>query len=452
METAELSLASDNEVEDSIDAHSLSLRDRADIVVKYMYAARKLNRAPDFLDGVDVSRLYRQHIHIRTGGQEPGDEARKGSLQDFVDQFDELIESVRVRGFIKGNAIPLSSQNNLPVNGAHRIATALALGCKIPTIRRDFPGGLWDVNWFMNAGFRQEEINLILKAIAFLKPEKFLVSILWSPVEEAWDQIQSEIDAKAPVLFSRTLNLARDSFEEMVCDIYSFDWGPEVGQNILRKISLLREFPSKVRLVFSEVDSAQGTHCGRQLKEEIRTKYSGMSPLDHFTTVHVSESPAETNHLLNIFCSENNLFHLSRRKRLRPEFVTMLANYVAVLRAHQLNPADCCVVGGAAVDVLGLRSADDVDFTLREAIRFARFNGGVTRLDGGVDVVAFNYPRSFSDEAPLTDEHIIKRPAHHFFARGLKFVDPSVALTRRQHQRREKDLRDLKSLARYLDS
>jgi hypothetical protein len=129
----------------------------------------------------------------------------------------------------------------------------------------------------------------------------------------------------------------------------------------------------------------------------------------------------------------------------------MLANYVAVLKAHQLNPADCCVVGGAAVDVLGLRSSSDIDFTLREAIRFKHFNGGVTNLATGVDVVAFNYPRSFSNEPPLTDEKIIKRPQNHFFSRGLKFVDPIIALTRRQHQRRDKDLKDLALLSRYLD-
>ena len=267
-----------------------------------------------------------------------------------------------------------------------------------------------------------------------------------------WDEIENDIDANANVLFSRTLSFSRDAFDEMVCDIYSFDWGPQVGQNIFRKISLLRDFPSKIRLIFSEINSLQKIDLVKNLKQNIRNKYASHSPLDHFTTIHVSESPAEVNHLLNIFCSENNLTHLSRRKRLRPEFVAMLANYVSVLDLHQLNQSDCCVVGGAAVDVLGLRKTDDVDFTLRESIRFERFNGGVTKLEAGVDIVAFNYPRVFSSEPPLTDEQIIKSPAHHFFSRGLKFVDPSVTLTRRQHQRRDKDLQDLKLLSNYLDS
>lgn len=138
-------------VEETIQAHSFCFRDRTDIVIKYMYAAMKLKRAPDFLDGVDVEKLYRQHIHIRTGGQEPGDEIRKGSLKDFEDQFDELIKSFDSKGFIKGNEVPLSNQNDLPINGAHRIATALALGYKIPVVRSSFPGGLWNLSWFLSS-------------------------------------------------------------------------------------------------------------------------------------------------------------------------------------------------------------------------------------------------------------------------------------------------------------
>ena len=128
---------------------------------------------------------------------------------------------------------------------------------------------------------------------------------MWSPVEEAWDEIQNEIDAKTPVLFSRTLNLTRDSFDELVCGLYSIDWGPQVGPNILRKIALLKKFPSKVKLVFSEAVSEQGMDCAKDLKDKIREKYSNISPLNHFTTIHISESEAETNHLLNIFLSEN---------------------------------------------------------------------------------------------------------------------------------------------------
>ena len=452
METAGQNSPTHNDVVSSINVDSLCLRDRTDIVVKYMYAAQKLNCAPEFLDGYDVDELYRKHIHIRTGGKEPGDELRKGSLQDFVNQFDRLIESFKNQRFVKGNEVPFSRSNNLPINGAHRMAAALALGCDIPIVRGDSPGGLWNFNWFINAGFRQQEINLILRSIFFLKPEKFLVSILWSPVEKGWDEIESEINAEAPVVFRRDFEFARDCFNELICDIYSLDWGPQVGNNILRKIALLSPFTSRIRVLFSELDSGRTSAFGTELKCKIRKKYAAMCPLDNFTTIHVSESAVESNHLLNIFCSENNLFHLSRRQRLRPHFVSMLATYVAVLSAYQINPADCCVVGGAAVEVLGLRTADDIDFTTRESIRFTRFNGGVTQLEDGVDLVAYNYPRNFGVRPPLTDEHIIKRPEYHFFSRGVKFVDPSVLLTRRQHQRRDKDLRDLKMLASYLDS
>ena len=61
-----------------------------------------------------------------------------------------------------------------------------------------------------------------------------------------------------------------------------------------------------------------------------------------------------------------------------------------------------------------------------------------------MDVVAFEHPRNFQARPPLTGENIIYRPEYQFLSRGVKFVDPSVLLIRRQHQRRDEDPRDLK--------
>ena len=52
---------------------------------------------------------------------------------------------------------------------------------------------------------------------------------------------------------------------------------------------------------------------------------------------------------------------------------------------------------------------------------------------------------------PASSAEMIERPSAHFHVRGVRFADPRIVLTRKQHQRRDKDLRDVGLLAGFFD-
>jgi hypothetical protein len=432
-----------------VDPRALGLKHRFDVVAKYLYCRSRLGRLPPWVN-VDVRALYAKHIHIRTGGAEPGDESRKGSLADFLGQFDALIDDMARRGFDPAHPIPLSSEDGLPRNGAHRLAAALAVGCDVAVIRQDGAGGRWPYEWFRNCGFAAEELNVLLRGWAEIKAEHAGVVLLWSPVEAAWPQIEARVDDAMSVVAARTVDLPRPAFEELVRDIYSFDWGPQIGENIARKIGLLAAHAPRLRVLFTERPAGSPDDLPRALKSEIRDAWQHLSAVDRYTTVHVSESAMEARHLMAIFASENNMRWLGLRAE-RPTLDANLVEMARLARDRGVDPLnDCCVVGSSVLDALGLRAADDVDFTLRSTLRFEHFDGGVTRLGPKVDVVSFNYPRSFSTQAAATDDELIDDPSLHFRVRGIRFADPRVVLARKQHQRRDKDLRDVALLAQLL--
>ena len=91
------------------------------------------------------------------------------------------------------------------------------------------------------------------------------------------------------------------------------------------------------------------------------------------------------------------------------------------------------------------------DFTLRSAQRAAHFDDGVTRLGPTVDVVTRNYPRSFTAAPAIDDDRMIDDPDCHFLVRGVRFADPRIVMTRKQHQRRDKDLRDVAALSDWFE-
>ncbi len=433
-----------------VDPTQASFRHRFDILVKYLYALGRLGLLPAWAN-VDVGEMYRRHIHLRTGGVEPGSEHEKSTLEHYAGAFDELILSVARDGFDPSHPVPISKHDGLPRNGAHRIAAALAAQCHFAAIEEDGPGGRWDEDWFRTHGFSREERNVLLRAWASIKKRDANVIILWSPVESAWPRIEQDIDRSMPVVSKRTIEFPPQAFGEFVHDVYSFDWGPRTGENIERKVRLLAEHPARVRVLFAERPAGGGEDLAREVKLSIREKFKSLCRVDAYATLHVSETQDETAHLMAIVASENNLRWLRMRASARDALVERLAELHASLLTRGIQAASCCVVGGSVLDVLGLRAADDIDFTLEAQARAAHFDDGVTRLSENLDVVTRNYPRSFGDAPAPDDDRLIHDPSLHFVARGIRFADPRVVMTRKQHQRRDKDLRDVARLAEYFE-
>jgi hypothetical protein len=399
-----------------------------------------------------VQTLYRRHIHVRTGGQEPGDAARKGSIADFVQAFDALVDDMAAHGFRPVHPVPLSADDGLPRNGAHRLAAALAVGCAVTAVHEPGPGGRWGWDWFRDHGFGLDDRNLLLRAWAEVKGQHAQIALLWSPVESAWPEIEAALDAEMPIVAARTIELPRPGFDEMLRDVYSHDWGPRTGENIERKIALLAGHAPCVRLLFLERPADAADDLPRRLKLRLREAWAGLSPVDDFTCLHVSESTAETGHLLRMFTSENNLRWLRRRATLRGAVIERLVQMRQHVLGLGMQPTECCVVGASVLDAFGLRESDDVDFTLRRALRKRHFHDGVTALSEALDVVSAGYPRSFSDEPAIDDDRLIGDPDCHFLVRGVPFADPRIVLARKQHQRRDKDIRDLGLLSAFLDA
>ncbi|MCS3810976.1 FkbM family methyltransferase [Xanthomonas sp. 4461] len=137
--------------------------DRLDIAAKLRFAQHYLGQASD--DAVDATALYRRHIHQRTAGQEP-DALGKTCVADYELAFATLIEQVREQGFQTHCAIPIDGHGRL-LNGAHRLAAALALGLEtVPVIRLPAPWAAvdWGMAWFLHNSFAAEQINALLRS------------------------------------------------------------------------------------------------------------------------------------------------------------------------------------------------------------------------------------------------------------------------------------------------
>lgn len=422
---------------------------RMDVAAKYLYARRLLGEPP-FHSGYAAEDVYLRHILFRTGGAEPGDEARKGSLAAFASQFARLVAAVKRHGFDAAHPIPVARRTGLLLNGAHRLAAAFAAGVeRVPVTYDDTVDGLtWDHDWFVDQAFAPHEIDEIALAWIELQRERAGCAILWPAAEPAWDEIEAGIAARVQVAARRDFELAPHAFAELVRDLYVTDWGPVVGENIERKVAFLSAYAPRLRLLVLESPGGAGELA--TIKGDVRARFHHVVPADRFATIHTTAGPAETALVARTLLHAGTRAALGRRPAggLRAEFQRWLGDYHAALGRLGIDPEDCCVVGSGALEPVGVRDATDLDFTVTHCVREARFTPGVTHVTAELDVVAKDYPRVLARAAAPGDDELIRDRALHFRVRGLKFAASEVVLARKQTQRRPKDLADVARIGR----
>lgn len=430
-----------------VDPKTLLHPDRLDIAAKALYANAILGR-PSPCSLVDAEQCYLKHIQFRTGGQEPGDEQRKGTLESYRSQFIDLIDSMRREGFREEYAIPVSKKTGLILNGAHRVAAALCLGLnRVPVIyNTELDGLTWNTRWFMMQGFTPIEIDVLTRTWVALKQEQAGCIILWPTLQAHWAAIEKDIQAKTPIVYQRTISLDAKTFPELVRDIYATDWGPVPGENIENKIQLFSRYPTQLKFL---VVAQQKASDLKTLKHETREAWHHIIPSDKFASLHTTDSVRETSYIADVFLNRANLAALKHRAQgIRPDFLNWLSGYFQKLNELQIDAEKCCIVGSGVLETFGIRHATDIDFTLMHDLREKLFTPGVTHLTENLDVVAKDYPRAEVGRANApNDNQLIQDSALHIRFRGLKVAALNIVLTRKQTQQRFKDKMDVALVA-----
>lgn len=439
---AELARFAEGAVPDTaMPVHTLPIAARFDLLAKLLYVLHRRSLLPAWVT-VDVPALYRRHQHL-------GAAAHGGlpDLDDGIARFDRLIDDIATRGFDASQPVRLAAADGLPVDGAHRLAVALALGLPAALQSVDAPGRRWDLAWFQRHGFGHEEVNVLLRTWVRLRGDDACVGLLWAPAESQWGELEAGLAREMTMVGARTIELPREGYEEMVRDVHAQALGPAPAAAVERRIALLRAWPARVRVVYLERRPGGASPAAKDIHRVLCQSVDSAVPAAWSSTLHLSDGPAEARHLLDLFASEHNLAMLRRRRALPESFLHRLGDLQRTLAAQALRADDACVVGDAVLAALGLRPADSIEVTLRRERRHERFDAGVATLAPGIALAPEGYLRRFDGRPPADDDTLVASPDLHFRVRGLRFAAGAVVRDRLQHDRRDADLAVLPLLA-----
>lgn len=126
---------------------------RYDVYVKYFYVKSYVENKDYEL----AKKIYLSHIKAFNNFIEP--DGSKNSSNDFINNFNILIESIKLKGF-NDTIIPVS-KTGIPIDGSHRLAICLYFKINIPFIVFDLLDAKYDKDFFLNRGM-DEKYTIII--------------------------------------------------------------------------------------------------------------------------------------------------------------------------------------------------------------------------------------------------------------------------------------------------
>jgi len=445
----------------NISPFSLDLSSRFDIIVKTIYAIELLEKGvvSDF-----TTDMYLQHLKVWNTFKEPCtfDQKdwfdakpciKKASANDFKTSFEKTIQSLKDSGFDNSKSIVPVTKNLFPLNGAHRIATALALGMNTMPVQILSANWAfrWNANFFINRGFDRKYADFAMLQFLIHSPQ--VATLIFWPEAASHKKIvsaQKMLRDKLPVLYSKQILINKKGVASLTEHAYG-------QQNWLSaKIKMLQttfndEVTKKPVIVMFAITKQKFEMDA--FKMQLRKHFS----LNEFkSSVHISDFHAEAAIIGEMVLNDNSVMFMNRHKGQNCKEVSrelaLRKSLKEVNPGLYLHTQDIMVDSGAVMSFFGLRKRSDIDVI----------------SEHGVDTSLLGFKGKI-----LVEEHKIKihgpihgRPSTELFSNtsyfgychGLKFV--SLEQLRRYKLKRgklnkasrDKDWGDAKTIESFLQA
>lgn len=443
----------DSEAFIQINPKDLLSKNRLDLCVRYLLSK-------DILNGIKNDKtmsLYSRMILSRSNAlEEEGffNEYKREGTREYICAVKKLCESIRQKGFDKDKFIPVGD-NEIFLNGAHRIATAMALEEKIWVKHFDGQNGAtnFGMKWFEENGFNCEDKIRILRAFADLY-RNCGIMLFFGPCIDQWDYLQAQLAKQMTIVGTVELDFSDNyiAFENLFREIYS----DPLWRNVYidRKIELLKMSPLKIRLLLvSDEDFKEHDLYKTMSKAKLELRDRMYFDTDIAPVVmHGSDGHEEFIHLKQILLSVNNMKHLRMRvtRNYRDVMIENIDRLKEKLKKIGVPQTECVCTGSSGFEIFGLRKAHDLDVAFSSNYREKYGDRTIYEWLENIDYVRKDSIQ-VSDDVIYPDDLIISDDNLYYMFYGMKFVNIELITQKKAYNRRENDIRDVRLYELFRD-
>tara|TARA_A100001391_G_scaffold204453_2_gene200228 strand:- start:5284 stop:7224 length:1941 start_codon:yes stop_codon:yes gene_type:complete len=401
---------------------------RFDIAAKTIYAKSILNNnQSDF-----AKDLYLHHLEVWNGFVEK--DPPKDGQKDFLESFEETIQSLKDNGFEESHG-KIPTIKGLAINGAHRIASCIALGKNVLSEESDISKGQIDctANYFLNKkdivkeGLRRDYADEM--ALEFCRNKDNLYTISLFPSHDVDIQkIKDLINESVNVVYEKSVELTDQGQKNYIHNLYYGE--PWIGTKeqglpgVIEKKSYCFTEGNVVATLLVEEENRSNLDV---LKENIRELCGNGKH-----SVHINDTQAETWRIASSIYNQNSVHMLNYRVWSETnKFDDFFRTYKNIVDNRQ-DKGDFCVDSSAVLSAYGLRDCRDIDFLHKKNIGYL-----------STDISCHNEEeKHYSD----TRHEIIHNPSKHFYLFGVKFAGIEVVKKMKINRNEDKDKVDVRMI------
>lgn len=329
-----------------VDAQSFLTNERADICLKYRYIDAIVKG-----DNILISEFetaYLDTISAFTYGSyiEPGETIAK-SKKDYIEKFKNLYTSIKESGFNNKQLIPVS-RDFVPLDGAHRIAIAAYLNLSVKCVVINTESLKCDVDFFKSKNVKKRTIDILIDSIIEFD-STLRLAIIWPHCKVPMLNVYAEFGDK--LVDSKSMNLNENGVNNLcVISYFKESWIGDVNNSWAGSVTKSSKCYDTGGFTHCVLYKTSGLKNDIKLKERIRLLADGQKHNIHSTDTHKETKELSLicfNNETSCFLNNINLIKIRRYLDYKDNFYNFDADFI--------------FVGSTVLELLGVRSARDID-------------------------------------------------------------------------------------------
>jgi len=407
---------------DELPATDLLRGERFDVMAKYIYAKLRLLNAADGWR----SKVYYELQKV-FGGFKEGDGSGKNSYRDYVNAFDNLLNSMIAEGFKNKEGFLPIGNDNIIIDGAHRLAASLLLGQCVPVIRFNIEPAKYDYKYFLARGLAPEVADAMALEFCRLSPNMVIAVVF--PVAHGRDhEILEILSDYGQIIYEKQVVFSEIGRHNLIRQLYRNEsWlgmDGEITPGLRHHVDqrFLNNRPTKFYF-FVCMDLSKL----KQAKARVRALFDLKND-----SIHINDTYEETIRIAEQILTPNSIHFLNHAQPwVSRAFVSMFREYQTMIKQQGLDREKFCIDSGSVLAVYGLRDTNDLDY-----------------LHLG-DEIALTPDSKISDHATeliyhgITLGDLLFDPENYFYYDGMKFVALGQLRKMKASRNEAKDIRDV---------
>ncbi|BBG84328.1 hypothetical protein KAM338_20700 [Aeromonas caviae] len=394
----------------------LDLSTRFDILIKVKALPLLLSNN----NGIAVEN-YKKHIVVITEGKcsENGN-LNKNSIDCFINDFREIAINIRDKGFNESQSYIPINEHLQPLNGAHRIASALHFNREIKCVIIPGESINYEEKYFSDVEFSKEYIESCYLLLQRYQ-RNIVTGVVWPSLGFLPEKVTSN------VIYSKKLELSSTGLKNFVVNTYlNESWIGNAKNNFSSSVGksnpCFGNQPLTIFMMHSKnIDLVH-------YKDSIRADLG----LDK-NSIHICDDSKDS-YLLARFALNPNIENIlnSIRTYIYDDYITMLLN---LRKEIDCANTDYVLSGSALMGLLGLREPQDIDYISYQPIANI-FEADFHGTHNGVHSL----------------EQILSDSTKHFYYFDLPFMSPEEFMVFKNKRAEPKDLLDIELIKPYAKS